>query len=73
MINRVKDFQNAVDQALISVEALHAGIDDLPANHVTNVSLIGEDEILEQVAEIREYVDGPAGREDHLGPDGHDR
>ena len=57
MINRVKDFQNAVDQALISVEALHAGIDDLPANHVTNVSLVGEDEILEQVAEIREYVD----------------
>jgi hypothetical protein len=53
----VRSFQDAVDQALISVEALHAGIDDLPAEHLTNVSLVGEDEILEQVAEIREYVD----------------
>jgi hypothetical protein len=52
----VRSFQDAVDQALISVEALHAGIDDLPAEHLTNVSLAGEDEILEQVAEIREYL-----------------
>ena len=55
MIEAVKSFQDAVDSALISVEALHAGIDDLPSEHVTDISLTGD--VPEQVAAINAALD----------------
>jgi hypothetical protein len=57
MIEAVQKFDRTVMGAVVAVETLHQAVDDLPAEHVTNVTLTGEDEILEQVAEIREYID----------------
>ena len=55
-IDAAERFRDLIYEDVAAVEALHASLDDLPAEHLTNVSLVGEDEVLEQVAEIREYL-----------------
>ena len=55
-INAAERFRDSIVADIEAIEAMHEALDDLPTEHLTNVSLVGEDQILEQVAEIREYL-----------------